>query len=196
MATHCGRLTSPHLPDRARNCYLLPEFPDSLLSIPRLCDAGHRVLYDVNEVTVHGPDGPVLRGPRSHTSGLWTIDLASSPTAPRRIVGSNFPATPAHALNAAPLPTVASRVAWGHAAMGSPTEATLLAAIKKDFIRLPGLSSTTLQRYPPLSIATAEGHLARHRANLRSSKKPTFYATHRLFLAPPAHRPFLPGFHR
>lgn len=167
VARHRGRLTSSHLPDRARDCFLLPDFPDSLLSVGRLCDAGHRVHYDAASVTVHGPHGPVMSGPRA-PSGLWTIDMAPSSTHSPQPTHPNL--TPARAFNAAPLPTVAARVAWAVGAMGNPTQATMLAALKKDFIHFSGLSPETLQRYPPLSLATAQGHLTRHRQGLRSTK--------------------------
>ena len=79
-------------------------------------------------------------------------------------LGPAFPSmVPPAALNAAPLPTVAHLVAWLHAALGSPAETTLANALRRGYIVMEGLTPESLSRHPPQSLATAKGHLARHR---------------------------------
>ena len=62
-----------------------------------------------------------------------------------------------------------------HRAFGSPTLPTFLQAIRKKWIDIPGLTGKIVSQNPPLSIATAQGHLDLVRQGLRSTspKKPT-----------------------
>ena len=57
-----------------------------------------------------------------------------------------------------------------HRSFGSPTLPTFLQAIRSKWIEVPGLTGKIVSQNPPLSIATAQGHLDLVRKNLRSTK--------------------------
>jgi hypothetical protein len=62
-------------------------------------------------------------------------------------------------------------VAFAHAAMFSPALSTLHAALDKGHLtNFPGLTTETLQKYPPRSIPMIKGHLKQTRQNQRSTK--------------------------
>jgi len=58
--------------------------------------------------------------------------------------------------------------------LGSPSNSTLLNAIRRGYITIRGLTTKLLLRNPPQSLFTALGHLDVVRKNLRSSKTPPF----------------------
>jgi len=64
----------------------------------------------------------------------------------------------------------ADRVAFYHAALGSPPEATLIEAMTRGFIELPGLTIDMVRKNQPKSLATALGHLDRTRQGQRSTQ--------------------------
>ncbi|GAX09321.1 hypothetical protein FisN_6Lu323 [Fistulifera solaris] len=68
--------------------------------------------------------------------------------------------------------TPASLVAFAHAALFSPALSTLNVALQRDLLpHFPGLSCDALCQHPPLSVATAKGHMDQIRKNLRSTKR-------------------------
>ncbi len=157
-------LNVPGLSKEALVAYLFPELSVSLVSVGPLCDHGCDVTYYVNEVTVRNSNQlPVLRGLRDAKSGLWMVPLGDQPTA------SGW----ACALNALPSQaTQAQLVAFYHASMGSPAISTLTAAIDDGYIKLPGLSSALVRKYPPDLTATAKDHLDLIRQGLQSTTRP------------------------
>lgn len=65
----------------------------------------------------------------------------------------------------------ADYVRFMHAALGSPPISTLLRAISAGYLRyLPRLTSDVVRANPPVSMATAKGHLQQTRRNLRSTQ--------------------------
>jgi hypothetical protein len=68
--------------------------------------------------------------------------------------------------------TQAERVAFYHAAMGSPAIPTFIACIRRGYITLPGLTASMISRNLPNPIAMSRGHLDALRQNLRSTKTP------------------------
>ena len=88
-----------------------------------------------------------------------------------------------HTANAVnPSATIADRIEFYHASMGSPALSTWCDAIDAGRLTtFPELTSAQVRRYPPASIPMIKGHLDQQRANLRSTKskpspevKPTF----------------------
>ena len=70
-----------------------------------------------------------------------------------------------------PQGTQAEIVAFYHAAMGSPTESTLIDAIRKNYVSLPGLTAELVAKFPPNSVATAKGHMDQFRQGHRSTQE-------------------------
>ena len=66
----------------------------------------------------------------------------------------------------------ADLVAFAHAALFSPALTTLMKAVKNNFLHdFPGLTEKALRDHPPITAATAMGHLDQVRKNQRSTKK-------------------------
>jgi hypothetical protein len=64
-------------------------------------------------------------------------------------------------------------IAFAHAALFPPLLLTLQTALDKGFItHLPGLTTATLRRHPPQSVATIKVHLDQRHQNLRPTPKP------------------------
>ena len=92
----------------------------------------------------------VLTGVRSPHTRLWVLSIdkhhQSQPTYP-------FAAPVIKNQNQAQL------VAFYHAILGSPAIASMLEAVKKNFLPFPLLTAEMIRRNQPNSIATHEGHL-------------------------------------
>lgn len=71
--THGGYLSIPGLSDDVTKGWFMPNFRDSLLSVPRLCDTGHTVFFDRSGVYVHKDGKVVLQGVRDTRTGLWEV---------------------------------------------------------------------------------------------------------------------------
>lgn len=165
ISTHTCELSIPSLPLAARRAHLFKSsdlVSGSLLSIAEMCDAGLSVTYDKERVIIYNNDAqPLLHGYRDATTNLWMIDLKSVTQSPQ---------SRQYCANVVHLPTHAALVNYWHAALGSPTTSTLLAAYDKGFINIPGLTAIMIRKHPPNSTATAKGHLDRNRQGQRSTK--------------------------
>ena len=109
-----------------------------------------------NAVTITHNTNKVLCGTKLPTSNLWTISLPLN-------------STPAFAAAAAlTLSTDTVFVRFTHAALGSPSLSTFVKAVRRGYFHLyPRLTSNILLANPPLTIATAQGHLDQHRVELK-----------------------------
>ena len=131
---------------------------------------GLRVTYCADYVTGCGSDNnTVFQGDRDVRTGLWMMDLRTLSTSAAGLVN---PMSTQSAASAVRLDSVAEFVKFWHAAYGSPAVCTFLAAIDKSFIRVPGLTSAKVRRYPPESLATAYGHLHATRKGPRNHHTP------------------------
>ena len=161
FSTHTAELQLPDLPPEARHVHLFPALQNtSLLSIGQLCDSGCTATFTANTVTITRNHKPILTGTRSKaTNYLWDITLPNSQ-----------PLHHAHAATGIPQKT-AEMVQFSHAALNSPSLSTLTTAIQKGFVKgFPGLTATSLHKYPPTSVAMHKGHMDQTRKNQRSTK--------------------------
>jgi len=151
-STHTGHLLLSHaLPATATLAHIFPALGStSLLSIGQLCDHGCTAVFTADTVAIHLHDELLLKGHRSSTAPtLWTIPLQVPPPS------TQLAAT---AVNTSTKPP--DLVAFAHASLFSPALTTLAQALRKDYVvGFPGLTSPTLAKYPPMSMATAKGHL-------------------------------------
>ena len=156
-STHIGTLPLPHIPPAGTTAYTFTELGNtSLLSLGQLCDSGCTAQFDSTTCTVTHTDGNVLHGTRNPTTnGLWTV------TIPEHHQSLSATATG---------DTQKQMVEFAHAALFSPTLATLQQAIHKGILPdFPGLTKDTLRRHPPPTDATQMGHLD----NRRQHQQPT-----------------------
>ena len=75
-------------------------------------------------------------------------------------------------MNVYDLPTTEKIVRYLHAALGFPTKATVLLAIRKDWlIGWPSLTTENTNAYFPESNKTQDGHMKQQRQGVRSTKE-------------------------
>jgi hypothetical protein len=99
---------------------------------------------------------------------LWTIPITDSDL--ERSVHSSLTST---ALKSYELPNNAALCLYYQRVLGSPSKSTMVrAALAGNFASFPGLSAKLIQKHYVKTAATAMGHLARTRANLRSTRSP------------------------
>jgi hypothetical protein len=160
---HTGTLPIPGLPLSACRAHDVPSFQShSLLSIGQLCNHGCKAFFTNDCITITRDDLILLTGTKSSsTNGLWTLDslelTATSSVAPSdTITGSvnvMFYTTLAH-------DTIANRIAFYHASLFSPSLSTWCHTIDAGhFPMWPGLTSSTICKYPPQSTPMHQGHL-------------------------------------
>lgn len=164
---------SPH----ALIAHLFPGLAShSLLSIGQLCNAGCQTVFETNNVKILFQNETILEGDRNRETGLWMIPVevstkthqANSAFALDELVHeSQFN----HQANFVNGPNKAAElVAFAHATLFSPAITTLTKAVRNNFLTgFPGLTTTTLLNHPPVSAATAKGHLDQVRKNQRPS---------------------------
>ena len=162
QSTHTAKLNIPELPTAARESHLFPALKGtSLISIPKLCDAGCIAIFDKQKVTIKLKQSHkvTLQGTRCPITGLWKIPITTNPVT--------------HMANSVTQPqTTAELVQFSHATLGSPPLSSFKAAIKKHMLQgFPGLTLANVNKYPPKSIATFKGHMDQSRANQRSTKQ-------------------------
>jgi hypothetical protein len=152
-STHIGEISMPHLPTQSFSVHVIPGFASiSLLAMGPLCDAGCTIEFTATTVEVKLHDNLVLQGNRTPPS-LWIFQL---PTNNSPVLPDNNSMLP-QMNSAIGAPKVAELVVYSHATLFSPAISTLELALKRGYIQnFPGLTAKTLQRHPPLSIATAK----------------------------------------
>jgi hypothetical protein len=141
----------------------------SLLSLSDLCKQGCKITLTNEALQISMQNRPILSFSKDSNTSLWSIPLN-----PSSIISSTF--TPSvsnvvhHQINA-------DFVAFWHAALGSPPIATLLMALRRNYLHsLPRLTAKMVYSNPPQSIATAKGHLDLHRKGFQSTKVTTISA--------------------
>ena len=165
VSTHTGTLNLPSLPDAARRVDIFPNWVGSLLSIGVLCDNGLRAVYSDTTVTISDTNGiTVLEGYRCTRSKLWLIDIGSP------YIGAARPPQISCAVVTEARGTQEQIVAYYSACMGAPAPSTLIRAIDKLGLSLPGLTSEMVRRFPPVTTASAKGHMDQFQSGRRSTK--------------------------
>ena len=116
----------------------------SLLSLGVLCDAGLTVRLDSDKIEFYYKNSLVLSGVRDETTGgLWMTDL---------------PVTQHVAMNLYQTGTIAKLVAFYHGCFCYPSLSTFKKVLTLGTI-LPGIDIKDINKYPPITPATAAGHL-------------------------------------
>jgi len=149
-----GDLNIESIPQEARKAHIFKELTSwSLLSLGVLCDAGCTATLSNDKLTVNMFDKVVLTGHRNHTtSGMWMVDLTDEkPTtiAARSIEPIN---------NVYPTGTIAKLVAFYHGCACSVPIPSFLKILELGTV-LPGITKKDILKYPPITAATAAGHL-------------------------------------
>lgn len=167
-STHTALLDLPSLPVAARRCHVFPSFRHSLLSIPLLCDVPQvECIFRAGEVQVLHRGEVVLLGHRSESWPLWMVPLVRS----RCTAATHHAENPNTAAMTVPATTTARRVAFFHAALGSPPLSTFVQAVRRGYVTFPALTVDAISAHPPNTVATAKGHLDQTRQRPRTATR-------------------------
>jgi hypothetical protein len=153
----------PTIPVTANIIHLFPDLQShSLLSIGELCDAGCAAEFTQQNVIVKYQHKPILEGHRNEKTRLWQIPVEIQEPEPQH---------QANQVNA--ITKTKELVAFMHAARFSPSVTTLQKAVDNHFRHdFPGRTSKSIRMFPPVSAATAKGHLDQARKNQLPTKHP------------------------
>lgn len=139
----------------------------SLLAIAPFCDNGMSVTFTGTGAKIQDKHGQiVLQGTRNARTRMWEFD----PNATWGPTARSFDnQSAANRIFHCPKENN-EMVAYFHAALCYPSESTLIKAIDKGFVALPGLTAALVRKYPQRSWATAYGHLDRTQQGILSTK--------------------------
>ncbi|KAL7501954.1 hypothetical protein ACHAXN_000345 [Cyclotella atomus] len=148
--------------------------PKALLSVKTLADNGYTTIFHPHDqgVTVHGlgdfeltlKSPALLQGWRK-AGGLWTVPIVDKPTSSPALTGEDV------AMNVYELPSTKEVVRFLHAALGFPTKATLLTAIRNgNLVTFPALNVSNVTKHFPESDETQKGHMKQSKQGVRSTK--------------------------
>jgi hypothetical protein len=149
-----GDIANPKIPPGARSSIIFEDkdLPNhDLLSVGRLTEHGMVVSFSKQQAFVTDEEGEVALVAQGGDGDLYLV--------PDGFAGVMFPKSS----------TASEKARFYVATMGSPTMSTILNAVRKGWLKLPGLTADILKNHPH-SEATARGHLDRTRAGLDSSK--------------------------
>jgi hypothetical protein len=180
QSTHVGTLPIQGLPPSAAQAHTFDTLQHNLIGVSPLTHAGCTVLFSNDEATIQCPGEEPIICPATN-SGLWSVPIQGAKHVAKQIGAVAMQATrlihdqvyePFMALAAIGNSNhPADLVAFHHAALFSPTIATLETAITKQYLPpLPGLTLHTLRKYTPDLEATAMGHMDAKRKNIQSTK--------------------------
>ncbi|KAL7475659.1 hypothetical protein ACHAW6_001573 [Cyclotella cf. meneghiniana] len=162
----------------AHQTHILPVLSSNLrLSVATFAKNGYvtifhkgnrgAMVHDHNDITITSTKPAILQWCRDE-NGLWRVPLAEPTNILHHPIG--------HCINNVyNLPSTAHAVRYLHAALGFPTQNTLLAAIRNgNLTTFPGLTSANVMKHFPESDETQKGHMKQIQQGLRSTKpKPT-----------------------
>lgn len=164
---------------------ILQDLQDPLISVPRLCSQGYKVVFSKHNVQIRSEDDTlIVAGHRdAGVAGLYKIPMTHQPKYQIPMTGTRILEDDARSENEVvfympnlstyyggiSFRTKAERVSFYHAALGYPTVACLVAAMKSH-LNLPGITAADVLANPPKTEATAKGHLRQHLKGVQSSK--------------------------
>jgi hypothetical protein len=147
----------------AREMNIVPGLHSTLVSVPKLVDAGYTtvflkkgaVIYNDHTMTITDDKPPVLEANRCNLTGLWKLPLHAEDTA------ANVEPPHNEVINVIfALPSARQNFLWYHAAAGFPQKETFIRAIcNRNYATWPKLTIQLIHKYMPDSDETANGHL-------------------------------------
>jgi hypothetical protein len=181
QSTHTGTLPIKGLPPEAATAHTFDNLQHNLIGVSPLTQAGCTVTFEKEQATIQCPNEDPIICPATN-NGLWTVPLRAATAITNTVTAVAMQATKIfHEHIYEPFMALATignsnhpadLVAFHHAALFSPTMATLETAITKQYLPpRPGLTLTTLRKYKPDLEATAMGHMDAKWKNIQSTKK-------------------------
>jgi hypothetical protein len=175
QATHTGLLPTRALSKGAREAIVVPGMSQpALMSVSTLANNGYTMVFlpgndgvDVfraNDVVISLTAPPALQGWRDRT-GLWMVPVINdNPITPGLDVAET-------AMGMYGLPSTKEVARFLHAALGNPTQATLLTAAQHgNLVTFLGLTPQSISWHFPESDKTQKGHIKQTQQGVRSTK--------------------------
>jgi hypothetical protein len=175
QATNTGLLSTRALSKGAREAIVVPGMSQpALMSVSTLANNGYTTIFlpgnngvDVfraNDVVISLTAPPALHGWRDGR-GLWMVLVFDdNPISP----GLDIAET---AMGVYQLPSTKEVVRFLHAALGNPTQATLLTTNQHgNLVTFPDLTPQNISRHFPESDETQKGHMKQTKQGVRSTK--------------------------
>jgi hypothetical protein len=146
----------------------------ALMSVSTLANNGYTTVflpgndgvdvYRANDVVISSTAPPALQGWRDGR-GLWIIPVVDdNPISPGLDVAET-------AMGVYELPSTKEVVRFLHAALGNPTQATLLTAAQHgNLVTFPSMTLQNIFRHFPESDETQKGHMKQTKQGVRSTK--------------------------
>ena len=181
QSTHTCNLDIPWLPSEITEAHIVPGLAHaSLISTRKFCDAGCKVVFDLQECRVYYKNRLVLVGGRDEATQLWKLPI--NPTknpndASTTIANLDLHVMPkqkiSHTANALyTLPYKQNQLKYMHQAFFNPPVQTLIkAALNGQLEGIPFMKADLIRKYLPPSPATPKGRMKRPRAGIRSTRK-------------------------
>ena len=162
-------LKKHNLRPAARKMNIVPGLHSTLISVPKLADAGYTTvfskagaaIYDDYTTTISASNPPVLNADRCDHTGLWKLPLVEKTKETNRTPPTN------NAINVIfDLPSAHQTFLWYHAAAGFPAKESFIKAVRNgNYATWPKLTVTLIHKYMPDSDETS-------RANPKGSDRP------------------------
>ena len=141
-------------PTQMRRGFRVPNIVHNLVSVAEICDAGGGVYFSQHGVEIEFEGETIGRGWRDPTNRLWRIPITSEGA--KRNVPSTDPSEydPKDGLVMNidikafyDCTSTAQLIKYYHACLGSHPKSTLIAAVKKGYLRgCPGLTAKNIQK--------------------------------------------------
>jgi hypothetical protein len=161
----------------AREMNIVPGLHSTLVSMPKLANAGHTTvfskegdaIYDDHTMTITADNPPILEADRCNLTSLWKLPLHKDTAANEE---------PPHneAINVTfDLPSACQNLLWYHAAAGFPPKETFIRVVcNRNYATWPKLTVQLIHKYMPDLDETAKGHLKGHHQGIRLTKQKAF----------------------
>jgi hypothetical protein len=159
----------------AREMSIVPGLHLTLVSVPKLANAGYTTVFSKEGVaiyydhttTITADKPPVLEADRCDLTGLWKLPLHREGTAANREPPDD------EAINVIfDLPSTCQNFLWYHAAAGFPPKENFIRAVcNGNYATWPKLTIQLIHKYMPDLDETAKGHLKGQCQGIRSTKQ-------------------------
>ncbi len=158
----------------AREMNIVPGLHSTLVSVPKLADAGYTTVFSkkgaAHTTTITANKPPILEANRCNLAGLWKLPLHP--------YGKMANGEPPHneAINVIiDLPSTCQNFLWYHAAAGFPPKETFIRAVcNGNYAMWPQLTVQLIHKYMPDLDETAKGHLKGQCQGVRLMKQKAF----------------------
>jgi hypothetical protein len=162
----------------AREMNIVPGLHSTLVSVPKLADAGYTTvfsqkgaaIYDDHTTTITANKPPILEAIRCNLTSLWKL--------PHHLEGIAANGEPPHneAINIIfDLPSACQNFLWYHAAARFPPKETFINAVRsRNYATWPKLIVQLIHKYIRDLDETAKGHLKGQRQGVRLMKQKAF----------------------